>query len=136
MFETCKKNSWFLNFQFIIFQIKVLIYMEDNKNDISVAISTYNGGKFLNEQLISLVNQTHKLKEIIIIDDFSTDSTVQIIEKFIIAFPFIQLFINNENKGPVKTFEIALSKYVSNYNALSDQVYILDSNKLEEIIHN
>jgi glycosyltransferase involved in cell wall biosynthesis len=105
--------------------------MEVNKNDISVAIATYNGGKFLNEQLISLVNQTHKPKEIIIIDDFSTDSTVQIIEKFIIAFPFIQLFINNENKGPVKTFEIAISKCVGNYIALCDQDDVWELDKLE-----
>jgi len=105
--------------------------MEFNKNDISVAIATYNGGKFLNEQLISLINQTHKPKEIIIVDDFSTDSTVQIIEKFIIDFPFIQLFINNENKGPVKTFEIAISKCVSNYIALCDQDDVWELDKLE-----
>ena len=105
--------------------------MEVKNNDISVAIATYNGGKFLNEQLISIINQTHKPKEIIIIDDFSTDNTVQIIEKFITDFPFIQLFINDENKGPVKTFEIAISKCCSNYIALCDQDDIWEIDKLE-----
>lgn len=105
--------------------------MEEDKNSISVALATYNGAKFLHEQLLSLINQTYPPKEIIIVDDSSTDSTVQIIEKIQKDFPFIKLFVNNQNRGPIATFEIAISKCNCSYIALCDQDDIWELDKLE-----
>ena len=105
--------------------------MGEDKNNISVALATYNGAKFLDEQLFSIINQTLPPKEIIIIDDCSRDNTVQIIEKFQKDYPFIKLFVNDENRGPVATFEIAISKCSCNYIALCDQDDIWELNKLE-----
>lgn len=105
--------------------------MKDSKNNISVALATYNGARFLKEQLLSIINQTHPPKEIIIVDDFSTDTTLQIIEKVQKDFPFIQLFVNDQNSGPIKTFEIAISKCNYGYVALCDQDDIWELDKLE-----
>lgn len=105
--------------------------MKENKNDISVAVATYNGSKFLYEQLLSIINQTFVPNEIIIVDDCSKDNTVQIIENIKKDYPFIKLFTNEINKGPVETFEIAISKCSGNYIALCDQDDIWELNKLE-----
>ena len=50
---------------------------------ISVAMTTQNGEKFVEKQLISIFNQTRKPDEVIIVDDCSQDNTVKIIEQFI-----------------------------------------------------
>lgn len=47
---------------------------------ISVAIATYNGQEFIKEQLLSILNQTMPVDEIVICDDNSRDNTVQIIK--------------------------------------------------------
>ena len=46
---------------------------------ISVAMATFNGEPYIQEQLDSIYNQTRKVDEIIIVDDCSTDSTVRVI---------------------------------------------------------
>ena len=53
-----------------------------NKHYISVAMCTYNGGKFIEEQLKSILNQKVPVNEIVIGDDGSTDRTVEIAEKY------------------------------------------------------
>ena len=58
---------------------------------LSVIIPNYNHGNFINEQVEAIVNQTYKCHEIIIIDDKSTDNSVEIINKIIDKYPFIKL---------------------------------------------
>ena len=54
--------------------------MSDKK--VAVIMSTYNGEKFIKEQLDSILNQTYKNIEIIVRDDGSKDGTVQIIKEY------------------------------------------------------
>lgn len=54
------------------------------KEKISVVMTTYNGKKYLLEQLESLRNQTLKIDEVIIMDDCSKDETPELIRKYII----------------------------------------------------
>ncbi|MBV2166779.1 MAG: glycosyltransferase, partial [Kaistella sp.] len=49
---------------------------------ISVALCTYNGEKFLKQQLESILNQKVKVDEIIVCDDVSTDSTLSILNHY------------------------------------------------------
>ena len=49
---------------------------------VSVAIATYNGEQFFSEQLESIVNQTTRVDEIVISDDFSKDGTLTIAYKY------------------------------------------------------
>lgn len=62
--------------------------MQTNKK-ISVIMCTYNGGKYIEDQLNSIVCQTYPIHELIIQDDGSTDNTISIIRKFIERYPFI-----------------------------------------------
>ena len=50
---------------------------------LSVAMCTYNGSKFIKDQLNSIIEQSRKIDEIIICDDCSTDDTVAIINEYI-----------------------------------------------------
>lgn len=101
---------------------------------ISIAMTTYNGEKYLREQLDSILNQTYKDFELIICDDCSKDSTVQIIKSYI--DPRIKLFINEKNLGFKKNFEKAIKLCTGEYIALSDQDDIWKNNKLELCINN
>ena len=71
---------------------------------------TYNGEGHVSEQLQSLVNQTMLPNEIIIVDDASSDKTVQIINRFILKYDFIKLYINKNNAGVNFSFLRAIRK--------------------------
>lgn len=67
---------------------------------ISVIITTYNSEDTIERCLLSLVNQTIKDLEIIIVDDGSTDLTLTIINGYLDRYSLISLFVNEINKGP------------------------------------
>ena len=72
----------------------------------SVALCTFNGEKFLKEQLDSILNQTVTIDEIIVCDDGSTDATISILNSYKEKFPEIfNIYINEENLRSVKNFE-------------------------------
>ena len=75
---------------------------------ISIALCTYNGSLFLEKQLISILNQTYKNIEIVVVDDCSTDNTFEIITTFALEYPQIKSFRNTTNIGFNKNFEKAI----------------------------
>lgn len=88
---------------------------------ISVAMATYNGGKYLEEQLDSILSQTLKPAEIIICDDQSTDNTPEILENYRNR-GLLNYYINEERLGFIGNFKKAVSHCnPGNYIALSDQ---------------
>ncbi len=86
---------------------------------ISVCIATYNGEKYLAEQLQSILSQLSENDEIVISDDNSQDRTIEIAESF--ADPRIFIIKNSVNKGVVRNFERALEAAKGDYIFLSDQ---------------
>ena len=66
---------------------------------ISIIMPIYNSEKYLEKSLLSIYNQDFKEIEVIIIDDYSTDKTREIINKLISKYPSISLITNNMNKG-------------------------------------
>ncbi|MET3537574.1 glycosyltransferase family 2 protein [Chryseobacterium limigenitum] len=66
---------------------------------ISILIANYNNGNFFRDCYISLINQTYKNWEVIIVDDASTDNSVDIIKETIKQDKRFQLYENGENKG-------------------------------------
>ena len=98
---------------------------------VSIAMATYNGEKYLREQLDSLVKQTYSDLEIIICDDCSHDSTSQILHEYAEKDSRIKLFFNEKNLGFKKNFEKAISLCNGEYIALSDQDDIWELNKIE-----
>lgn len=88
---------------------------------ISIAMATYNGEKYLREQLDSILAQTHQNFELIVCDDCSTDSTVRILREYERNDSRIKVFENAVNLGFKKNFEKAIGLCSGDYIALSDQ---------------
>lgn len=84
------------------------------KSSLSVAMCTYNGSRFVREQLESIAKQTLLPAELIVIDDRSTDTTVDLVREFAATAPFpVRLHVNEQNiggssKGITKNFEAAV----------------------------
>ena len=103
--------------------------------NLSVALCTYNGEKFLTEQLDSILNQTQKITEIIVCDDGSTDQTISILENYNVRFPnLFKIHKNEHNLRSVKNFEKAISLCTGEIIFLSDQDDIWVGNKVEDYV--
>ena len=72
---------------------------------VSVVITTYNGEKFLAEQLDSVLQQSYPNLEIIIVDDGSKDKTPEILRDYASKHPNLQVYFNDKNLGYIKNFE-------------------------------
>jgi len=101
---------------------------------ISIAMCTYNGEKYIQEQLDSILNQTYTNLEIIITDDRSSDNTLEIIKEYQEKDARIKLYDNEKNLGFLKNFDKAISLCTGDYIALSDQDDIWKHNKLEYFV--
>ncbi|MFH0976226.1 MAG: glycosyltransferase family 2 protein [Spirochaetota bacterium] len=100
---------------------------------VSIALATFNGEKFLREQLDSIYDQTYKNIEIIVSDDCSSDETVEILNEYSKKFG-LKYHINNKNIGFVKNFEAAILKCKGEYIALADQDDIWMPDKIERLV--
>lgn len=81
------------------------ILQDDSRNAmVSVVMATYNGEKYIAEQIQSIINQTYKNIELIVQDDASSDRTVEIIRSFENRMT-IALQINKKRLGFVSNFE-------------------------------
>jgi len=102
--------------------------------EISIALCTYNGEKFLGEQLDSILGQSLLPDELVICDDGSVDSTLEILEAFRsrAAFP-VRIHRNGANLGSTKNFEQAISLCSGEVIALCDQDDVWKPHKLERL---
>jgi len=99
---------------------------------ISIAMATYNGEEYLEEQLISFLSQTRHPDELVVCDDCSSDKTTEILKSFSARSPFeVRIYKNDQNLGFLKNFEKALSLVDGDWVALSDQDDVWLPNKLE-----
>lgn len=99
---------------------------------VSVVMATYNGEKYLREQLDSIINQTYPIHEIIIQDDCSIDGTIAIIEEYAREYSNIMFFVNDNNLGINQNFKTAVMRATGDFIALSDQDDIWFPDKIEE----
>ena len=98
---------------------------------ISIALCTYNGARFLKEQLASLVSQKRQPDELVVCDDHSTDSTVALLREFAIDAPFpVHIHENPIRLGSTKNFEQAISLCQGEVISLCDQDDIWAEDKL------
>ena len=102
---------------------------------ISVAMATYNGAQYIQEQLQSFVDQTRQPDELIITDDCSTDQTEAIVREFAKTAPFTVEFHRNEkNLGYCGNFNAALMKTTGDLVFLSDQDDVWFPEKIEYLL--
>ena len=99
---------------------------------ISIAMATYNGEKFLSEQIDSILNQTYQDFEIIICDDCSKDRSPDILKEYQSKDSRIKVFFNENNLGFKKNFEKALSFCQGDYIAFCDQDDVWKKDKLQK----
>jgi glycosyltransferase involved in cell wall biosynthesis len=100
---------------------------------VSVALATYNGEAFLEEQLESILNQDYQPMEILVSDDFSTDRTPFILQRYA-EVGKIKYFRNVRNLGYVKNFEKVISYCSGQYIALADQDDIWNRTKISRLV--
>ena len=99
---------------------------------VDVLLATYNGEKYLKEQIDSILNQTYQNINLIISDDNSNDSTRKIIEEYKKIDNRIKTYLQDKNLGYIKNFEFLLTKVESNYYMLSDQDDVWLPEKIEK----
>lgn len=102
---------------------------------ISIAMATYNGEKYLREQIDSIFNQTIQDFELIVCDDCSTDTTWNILLDYQSQDKRIKCYRNEENLGFKKNFEKAIRLCTGDYIALSDQDDIWLPEHLEKLVN-
>ncbi len=99
---------------------------------ISVCLATYNGEKFIKEQLDSIMVQLSEGDEVIVSDDSSTDKTLDIINLY--KDKRIKILPNQKFHSPALNFENALKYAKGDYIFLSDQDDIWLSNKVKRMV--
>jgi len=102
---------------------------------LSVALCTYNGARYLSEQLASIAGQTRQPDELVVCDDGSTDDTVKILRRFAAAAPFpVRIEVNQPRRGVVGNFDHAIGLCAGEVIALADQDDFWRLEKLERLL--
>lgn len=99
---------------------------------VSVCLATYNGEKYLREQVDSILSQLGEEDELIVSDDNSTDTTREILSSY--GDPRIKVFLNEKNRGVNGNFENAVSRTSGDYIFLSDQDDVWLPGKVRECV--
>lgn len=101
-----------------------------------MALATYNGERFIVEQLNSILWQTYPNFEIVISDDCSTDRTPEILHEYAEKYPDVHFYPNVQKSGMVKNFEKALRHCKGDFIAFADQDDIWLPDKLQYLFDN
>lgn len=102
----------------------------ENKGLVSIIMPSYNSEKYIKDSVESVLNQTYPFWELLIVDDCSTDKTVDIIKSF--KDERIRLFQNNTNSGAAISRNWALREAKGKWIAFLDSDDLWLPTKLEE----
>ena len=98
----------------------------------TIILASYNGAKYINEQLESIEREVGNPVKIIICDDVSCDTTVSIIKSYMECTKHnVTLQINEKNLGPTKTFTNLLNCVETEYVVFSDQDDIWTADRVQ-----
>ena len=101
---------------------------------IDILLATYNGEKYVGEQIESILSQTYKNINLIISDDKSQDNTRKILEEYAKKDERITVYFQEKNLGYIKNFEFLINQVKSEYFMLSDQDDVWLPEKVEKSI--
>lgn len=106
--------------------------MSSRKREIDVLMATRNGAQFIEQQLESLFYQTFQEFQLIVRDDDSTDSTLQIVERYRSRYPDrVVVRRNATRQGACRTFSLLAEECTAPYAAFCDQDDIWRTDKLD-----
>lgn len=101
---------------------------------VDILLATYNGEKYVEEQINSILKQSYKEIRLIISDDNSTDNTLKIIEKLQKSDSRIIVYKQNKNLGVTANFEFLLNKVENDYFMFADQDDIWLEDKVKKSV--
>ncbi len=104
---------------------------------VSVAMATYNGASYINEQLDSILNQSRAVDEVLICDDCSKDNTVAIVQEFIQQYQLQnkwRIEVNEKNLGFGSNFNQAVLKTTGDLIFFCDQDDIWVEDRIQVMI--
>ncbi len=101
---------------------------------IDILLATYNGEKYVDEQIKSILNQTYKNFNLIISDDCSKDDTPNILKKYEKIDDRVKVYLQKTNLGVVKNIEFLLKQVTNDFYMLSDQDDVWLKEKAEKSI--
>lgn len=99
---------------------------------VSVIMPLYNAERFVAEAIESILHQTYENLELIIVDDFSQDGSVDIVRNFASSDARIRLFHNDRNLGVAKTRNRAIREARGEYIACLDNDDVALPSRFEE----
>jgi len=103
---------------------------------ISVAFIVYNGANFMRTQLDSILAQTRKVDQIIVVEDASLDNTKEILAEYVNKYPSLfSIHYNLKNYGSYRSINMALQACTGDLILLSDHDDFWENNKVMTIIN-
>jgi len=103
---------------------------EDGKPEFSVLMASYNNGRYIGKAIESVINQTFKAWELVIVDDCSTDDSVEIIKTYL-SDTRIRFFRNSRNIGYIGTLRRLINESGAEILGILDSDDGLKNNALE-----
>lgn len=103
------------------------------KKDVTIVIPVYNGEKYLNKCIDSVLNQSIDNYEILLINDGSKDNSQKIIDDYCNKYPNIIRSINQKNKGVSKTRNFAIDNVKTEYIMFMDNDDFIDNDYIETL---
>ncbi|NVC92205.1 glycosyltransferase family 2 protein [Vibrio natriegens] len=108
--------------------------MQNDEDVVSIIMPTYNSEQTVVESIQSVLSQTYKNWELIIVDDRSTDNTWQVIQTYAEKYDNIRVYQNKENLGAGASRNLAIEKAKGRFIAFLDSDDLWTENKLSEQI--
>jgi teichuronic acid biosynthesis glycosyltransferase TuaG len=106
--------------------------MSKRKDIVSIIMPNYNGSKYLEQAILSVVNQSYKYWELVIIDDCSLDCSKNIITKYVNSDERIKFFSNSSNMGVSFSRNVGIQNSKGRYIAFLDSDDVWEVNKLKD----
>jgi glycosyltransferase involved in cell wall biosynthesis len=104
----------------------------DSRTKLSVCMATYNGSRYVHEQIASILPQLEEGDELVVVDDCSQDDTANEVQRF--TDSRVRLVRNDRNCGVIRSFERALQMASGEIMFLSDQDDVWREDKVQKTL--
>lgn len=130
-YKTVKDKYLFKDYVYSLLEM-----LNHSYNKISAIVPNYNYGRYLEKRVNSIINQTYPIYELIILDDKSSDDSLEVIDKLVKKHQFLKIVTRNneENSGNVfKQWETGIKLAKGDYVWIAEADDLAENNFLEEL---